>query len=132
MNVSAGDYVPVALHGSTLPGGIKIKKGRLRGVESNGMLCSLQELGLDISDYPEQDEDGIFILVHENGKSYECGQDIKEVLGLDETIIEFEITSNRPDCLSVLGIARETAATLKNKLKKPEIELKKKRKMPPN
>lgn len=124
MNVSAGDYVPVALHGSTLPGGIKIKKGRLRGVESNGMLCSLQELGLDISDYPEQDEDGIFILVHENGKSYECGQDIKEVLGLDEIIIEFEITSNRPDCLSVLGIARETAATLKNELKKPEIKLK--------
>lgn len=125
-NVSAGDYVPVALHGSTLPGGVKIKRGKLRGLESDGMLCSIQELGLTKDDYPEADEDGIFILnnICSNIPDQELGKDIKEILGLDDTVIEFEITSNRPDCLSVVGIARETAATLKGKLKKPEIILK--------
>lgn len=123
MNVSTDDYVPVALHGSTLPGGAKIKKGKLRGVESRGMLCSLQELSLDTSDYPGQDEDGIFILEPGKEKEYKCGQDIKEVLDLNQTIIEFEITSNRPDCLGILGIARETAATLKKPLRKPIIKV---------
>ncbi|HOJ09633.1 MAG TPA: phenylalanine--tRNA ligase subunit beta [Clostridiales bacterium] len=121
-NISEGDYVPVALHGSTLPGGIKIKKGKLRGVESNGMLCSIQELELTKGDYPEADEDGIFIL--RNMENLKLGQDIKELVGLDDTVVEFEITSNRPDCLSVLGIARETAATLKTNLKKPVINVK--------
>lgn len=106
-NVNAGDIVPVALDGSTLPGGIKIKKGKLRGVESNGMLCSLGELGLNKHDFPYAIEDGIFIMQED------CviGQDIQSAIGLDDTSVEFEITSNRPDCLSVIGLARETAAT---------------------
>lgn len=106
-NVNAGDIVPVALDGSTLPGGVKIKKGKLRGVESNGMLCSLGELGLDTRDFPYAIEDGIFIMQ----ESCRIGQDIQSAIGLDDTSIEFEITSNRPDCLSVTGLARETAAT---------------------
>ncbi len=106
-NVNAGDIVPVALGGSTLPGGVKIKKGKLRGVESNGMLCSLGELGLDKRDFPYAVEDGIFIMQEE----CEIGQDICSAIGLDDTSVEFEITSNRPDCLSVIGLARETAAT---------------------
>ncbi len=106
-NVKAGDIVPVALDGSTLPGGIKIKKGKLRGVESNGMLCSLGELGLDKRDFPYAIEDGIFLIE----EPCEIGQDIHSAIGLNDTSVEFEITSNRPDCLSVTGLARETAAT---------------------
>lgn len=106
-NVNAGDIVPVALDGSTLPGGVKIKKGKLRGVESNGMLCSLGELGLDKRDFPYAIEDGIFIMQ----EPCRIGQDIQSAIGLDDTSVEFEITSNRPDCLSVIGLARETAAT---------------------
>lgn len=106
-NVNAGDIVPVALDGSTLPGGVKIKKGKLRGVESNGMLCSLGELGLDKRDFPYAIEDGIFIMQ----EPCRIGQDIQSAIGLDDTSVEFEITSNRPDCLSVTGLARETAAT---------------------
>lgn len=106
-NVNAGDIVPVALDGSTLPGGIKIKKGKLRGVESNGMLCSLGELGLNRHDFPYAIEDGIFIMQED----CEIGQDIQSAIGLNDTSVEFEITSNRPDCLSVIGLARETAAT---------------------
>ena len=121
-NIAEGDYIPVALHGSTLPGGVKIKKGKLRGIESEGMMCSIQELGLTKHDYPEADEDGIFILnKQKNIDKFNLGQDVKEIVGLDDTVVEFEITSNRPDCLSVLGIARETAATLKTELKKPVI-----------
>lgn len=119
-NVNAGDIVPVALDGSTLPGGIKIKKGKLRGVESNGMLCSLGELGLDKRDFPYAIEDGIFIM-HED---CEIGQDIHSAIGLNDTSVEFEITSNRPDCLSVIGLARETAATFNSPLtvKAPEFK----------
>ncbi len=106
-NVNAGDIVPVALDGSTLPGGVKIKKGKLRGIESNGMLCSLGELGLDKRDFPYAIEDGIFIMQ----EPCRIGQDIQSAIGLDDTSVEFEITSNRPDCLSVTGLARETAAT---------------------
>ncbi len=108
-NVNAGDLVPVALHGSSLPGGIKIKKGKLRGVVSEGMLCSLSELNLTKNDYPEAIEDGIFIL----DRDIAPGTDMVHELGLDEEIIEFEITSNRPDCFSVIGLAREAAATFK-------------------
>lgn len=107
-NVNAEDIVPVALDGSTLPGGVKIKKGKLRGVESNGMLCSLGELGLDKRDFPYAIEDGIFIMQ----EPCRIGQDIQSAIGLDDISVEFEITSNRPDCLSVTGLARETAATL--------------------
>lgn len=112
-NVSAGDYVPVALDGSTLPGGIKIKKGKLRGVESNGMLCSLGELGLTLHDFPYAIEDGIFLLGDDCDKT--VGMDIHKAIGLDDTCVEFEITSNRPDCMSVIGLARETAATFGKK-----------------
>jgi phenylalanyl-tRNA synthetase beta chain len=119
-NIKEGDCIPVALHGSTLPGGKKITKGKLRGIESNGMMCSMEELCVNKEDYPDADEDGIFILA---GNPVP-GTDIKEILGLNEIIVEFEITSNRPDCLSILGIAREAAATFKRKLVKPVIKLK--------
>lgn len=118
-NINVGDYIPVALPGSNLPGGIKIKKTKLRGVESNGMMCSIQELNLTKDDFPEADEDGIFILE----KGLPLGKDIKDVLNLNDTVIEFEITSNRPDCLSMEGIAREAAVTLKSRFKKPEIKV---------
>lgn len=106
-NVKAGDLVPVAQDDSYLPGGVHIKKGKLRGVESNGMLCSLGELGLTNHDFPYAIEDGIFIL-QEDCKP---GDDIHAAIGLNDTSVEFEITSNRADCLSVLGLAREVAAT---------------------
>ncbi|MDR1564674.1 MAG: phenylalanine--tRNA ligase subunit beta [Oscillospiraceae bacterium] len=106
-NVQAGQLVPVALDGSTLAGGIKIKKGKLRGVESHGMFCSLKELGLTLNDFPYAIEDGIFIIEEE----CEIGQDIHSAIGLDDVAFEFEITSNRPDCLSVTGLAREAAAS---------------------
>lgn len=124
-NVKAGDIVPVALDGSTLPGGVKIKKGKLRGVESNGMLCSLGELGLTTHDFPYAIADGIFLLQQEkNCPELKLGMDIKEAIGLNDTTVEFEITSNRPDCMSVIGLARETAATfdLPLKLNKPEVK----------
>ncbi|MDE7302522.1 MAG: phenylalanine--tRNA ligase subunit beta [Oscillospiraceae bacterium] len=111
-NVHEGDIVPVAMDGSTLPNGVKIKKGKLRGVESNGMLCSLGELGLTTHDFPYAIADGIFIMQEEEGCSpFELGQDIREAIGLNDTSVEFEITSNRPDCMSVIGLARETHAT---------------------
>lgn len=111
-NVHEGDFVPVAMDGSTLPGGVKIKKGKLRGVESNGMLCSLGELGLTTHDFPYAIADGIFIMQQEEDcVPFELGQDILEAIGFDDTSVEFEITSNRPDCMSVIGLARETHAT---------------------
>ena len=106
-NVHEGDIVPAAIPVAHLPGDITIKAGKLRGVPSNGMLCSIAELNLTLHDMPDAIEDGIFILP----KEYEdkIGMDIKEALMLDDTVVEFEITSNRPDCLSVIGLARETA-----------------------
>ena len=106
-NVRVGDLVPVAKDGSTLPGGISITAGILRGVESRGMLCSLKERGLTVNDFPYAIEDGIFILQEE------CrpGDDICPLIGCDDTVVEFEITPNRPDCLSVIGLAREAAVT---------------------
>lgn len=106
-NLTVGDLVPAALNNSTLPGGIKIKKGKLRGVESNGMLCSLGELSLTLHDFPYAIEDGIFVLQED----CQPGQPICEAIGLDDIKVEFEITSNRPDCFSVIGLAREAAAT---------------------
>ncbi len=106
-NVSVGDLVPVALDGSTLPGGKEIHTGKLRGELSEGMLCSLGELGLEQRDFPYAIEDGIFILEED------CvpGDDIRAVCGLNDSVVEFEITNNRPDCLSVRGLARESACT---------------------
>ena len=112
-NLTVGDKVPVALDGSTLVNGAKIKKGKLRGVESCGMMCSLGELGLTSHDFPYAIEDGIFVLQEE----CELGQDIRSVIGLNDTGVEFEITSNRPDCFSVIGLAREAAATFNKELK---------------
>lgn len=106
-NVRVGDLVPAALHKAHLPGGVVISRGKLRGVESCGMLCSLKELGLTVHDFPYAIEDGIFILQ----EACAVGEDIRHAIGLDDTVVEFEITSNRPDCLSVIGLARETAAT---------------------
>lgn len=106
-NVNEGDLVPVAKHNSFLPGGVHITKGKLRGVESNGMLCSYKELGLTEHDCPEAYADGIWIL---NNEGAEIGEDMNKVIGNDDSIVEFEITNNRPDCYSLLGLARETAA----------------------
>ncbi|MCR4434546.1 MAG: phenylalanine--tRNA ligase subunit beta [Clostridiales bacterium] len=119
-NIRVGDYIPVALDGSTLPGGKKIEKSMLRGVESNGMMCSIQELGLSLEDYPNAAEHGIFILE----KDLPLGKDIREVIGLNDTVVEFEITPNRPDCLSMTGIAREAAVALNTRFTKPEIAVK--------
>ncbi|MGN0688936.1 MAG: phenylalanine--tRNA ligase subunit beta, partial [Oscillospiraceae bacterium] len=111
-NIHGGEIVPVALDGSTLPKGVKIKKGKLRGVESNGMLCSLGELGLTVHDFPYAIEDGIFVLQEEKDcKPLTIGEDIREAIGFNDTCVEFEITSNRPDCMSVIGLAREAGAT---------------------
>lgn len=114
-NVSEGDFVPVALHGAKLPGGIKIKNGKLRGVASNGMLCSNEELGIDSKYIDEKSKDGIMLL-----QEVEIGRDIREILLLNDAVIEFELTSNRPDCQSMMGIAYEAAATLGVKAKMPE------------
>jgi phenylalanyl-tRNA synthetase beta chain len=112
-NMKEQDIVPVALHGSTLHGGLKIKKGKLRGVLSNGMFCSEEELGI-AGDKPVY---GLMILPQDTP----VGKDIKQVLGMDNAVIDFEITSNRPDCLCVFGIARETHATLNKKLRMPDM-----------
>lgn len=119
-NIKVNDVIPVALDGSSLPGGKKIKRGKLRGVESCGMMCSISELGVTKEEYPSAVEDGIFILEND----LVPGMDIRDVLGLNETVVDFEITSNRPDCFSVLGLARESAATFRVPLKKPEIKVK--------
>ena len=105
-NVHQGDLVPVALHNSWLPGGVHITKGKLRGERSNGMLCSLKELGLTLGDFPYAEEDGIWILQED----CQPGDDINTVIGNDDTVVEFEITNNRPDCYAIIGLAREAAA----------------------
>ncbi len=105
-NVKAGDLVPAALHNSYLPGGIHITKGKLRGEISCGILCSLKELNLTLGDFPYAIEDGIWI-IEEDCKP---GDDINTVIGNDDTIVDFEITNNRPDCYSIIGLARESAA----------------------
>ena len=106
-NVHEGDLVPAALHNSYLAGGVHITKGKLRGVKSNGMLCSFAELGLTQNDVPEAYADGIWIL---NDLGCQVGDDINLVIGNDDTIVDFEITNNRPDCYSIIGLARESAA----------------------
>ena len=117
-NVKQGDLVPVALHKSTLPGGVKIEKGKLRGEVSNGMLCSFKELGLEQRDFPAAYEDGIWILSDDPELTgLTVGQDIRTAVGLDDHVVEFEITPNRPDCLSVIGLAREAAATFDTELR---------------
>ena len=113
-NVSQGDLVPVAKHNSTLPGGVKITQGKLLGEKSNGMLCSYKELGMTDNDWPYSVVDGIFLLNSDpdlKAKDLKPGDDIRTAIGLDDHVVEFEITPNRPDCLSVIGLAREAAVT---------------------
>ncbi len=106
-NVTVGSLVPAALDGSMLPGGKEIRSGKLRGVVSDGMMCSLGELGLDAHDFPDAIEDGIWLITDDCAP----GDDIVPVIGADNTVIDFEITPNRPDCLSIIGLAREASAT---------------------
>ena len=109
--------VPAALHNSWLSGGIHITKGKLRGEKSNGMLCSFEELGLTQNDMPGVFADGIWIL---NNEDCYVGQDINEIIGNDDTVVEFEITNNRPDCYSIIGLARESAAAFGKQMKHHE------------
>ena len=120
-NVFPGAVVPVCLDGAVLADGTKIKKGKLRGLPSNGMFCSIEELGLTVNDIPYAPEDGILIIKEECHN----GQDIKEVLMMTDHTVDFELTFNRPDCLGLIGIARETAASfdLPLKLKAPEYKV---------
>ncbi len=114
-NVFEGALVPAALHDSDLPCGVHIKKGKLRGVPSNGMLCSGEELCLKESDYPGAEVNGILILKDEAAP----GTDMREILHLNDVIIDFSVLANRPDCQSVLGLAREVAVVLNKELKRP-------------
>ena len=116
-NVHEGDLVPTALHNSWLPGGVHITKGKLRGEVSNGMLCSFAELGLTQNDLPGAYADGIWIL---NDEDCTIGEDINLVIGNDDTIVDFEITNNRPDCYSIIGLAREAAAAFGKQMKHHE------------
>lgn len=123
-NLKVGDFVPAALDDSYVAGGKHIKSGKLRGVQSDGMLCSLGELGLTAHDFPYAIEDGIFVL----GDDCDLvpGEDIHKAIGLDDSVADLEITGNRPDCLSVIGLAREAAATFDREFKTsyPEVECK--------
>ena len=119
-NVHEGDLVPAALHNSWLPGGIHITKGKLRGEKSNGMLCSLKELGLTLGDFPYAIEDGIWIIQED----CQPGDDINKVIGNDDTVVDFEITNNRPDCYSIIGLAREAAAAFGKPMRHHEPEVK--------
>lgn len=125
-NVFEGAKVPVVLDGgrvagghdgSRTPGGIKIKKGKLRGIESNGMMCSIEELGSNRDMFPEAPENGLYIF----GEDAPVGEDAAAYLGLDDAVVEYEITSNRVDCFSVLGIAREAAATFRKEFVPPVV-----------
>ena len=120
-NVHQGDLVPTALHNSWLPGGVHITKGKLRGELSNGMLCSFAELGLTQNDFPDAYADGIWIL---NDEDCTVGQDINLVIGNDDTVVDFEITNNRPDCYSIIGLARESAAAFGRKMRHHEPQVK--------
>jgi len=118
-NVAEGQVVPVAMVGAHLPNGMKISKGKLRGVASNGMLCSAQELKLDLENLPEEQKTGIFILPSDTP----VGIPAKDVLGLNDVVLEFELTANRADCFSVFGLVREIAAITGNKPHFPEIKV---------
>ncbi|MDQ0204380.1 phenylalanine--tRNA ligase subunit beta [Pectinatus haikarae] len=119
-NVAQGQIVPVAMIGAHLPNGMKISKGKLRGVMSYGMLCSAQELKLDLEALPDDQKTGIYILPPDTL----IGMPVKDLLGLNDVILEFELTANRSDCFSVFGLVREIAALTGNKAKWPVITLK--------
>ena len=119
-NVVLGDVVPVALDGATLAKGVVIKKGKLRGEVSEGMFCSVEELGFSTNDIEDAPENGVYVF-HED---IPLGSDVKPYFGLGEHVVEYEITSNRPDCFSILGIAREAAVTFKKPFMFPKITVK--------
>ncbi len=121
-NVFEGAIVPAAIPVAKLPGDITIKAGKLRGVESNGMLCSMGELNLTEHDMPDKEANGILILDDEYADK--IGMDIRDALLLKDTVVEFEITSNRPDCLSVIGLARESAVSFGRKMTLPSPTVK--------
>ncbi len=133
-NIKVGDIVPIAKDGAKLPGGKEIKNGMLRGVESSGMMCSVGELGIGLDEYPNQIEEGIMILERKNegikilpesNLEEKLGENIVDILELREDIIDFEITPNRPDCLSIEGLGRETAIGLEKEFKNPRKDLEK-------
>ncbi len=129
-NVKVGDMIPLVLDGGKVaaahgddkeyPDGIDIKKGKLRGVESNGMMCGIEELGSSRDFYPEAPEDGVYVFSEDSG--VKPGDDAVHALGLDDTIVEYEITSNRVDCFSMIGMAREVAATFNKPFIAPEVK----------
>lgn len=131
-NVKVGDLIPLVLDGGKVaaahgddteyPEGIKIKKGKLRGVESNGMMCGIEELGSSRDFYPEAPEDGVYVFQEEAG--VKPGDDAIKALGLDDTVVEYEITSNRVDCFSMIGMAREAAATFDKPFYPPVVTVK--------
>ncbi|GAB7388394.1 phenylalanine--tRNA ligase subunit beta [Bacillaceae bacterium] len=118
-NVAQGQKVPVALVGATLPGGVKIKKTKLRGVESQGMICSAKELGINDRLLPKEQQEGILVLPEEAT----VGEDVVPLLGLDDTVLELGLTPNRADCLSMIGVAYEVAAILGRELKLPHVDV---------
>ena len=120
-NINVGNIVPVAKDGSNLPGGVVIKKGKLRDIDSCGMMCSCSELNIPVDRFPDQADHGIMILPKE--LESKLGEDIVEILDLKEDIIDFEITPNRPDCLSIEGLGRETAVSLNKEFKNPRKNL---------
>ena len=119
-NLKVGDVVPVAVHGSTLANGLKIKKGKMRGLDSNGMLCSIDELGYTQADFPEAVADGIYVFAEE----HPLGADVRPIMQLCEDVADFDILSNRPDTNSIMGMARETAAIYGKTFTLPEITVK--------
>lgn len=131
-NVKEGDVIPVVLDGGKVasahgdsneyPDGIKIKKGKLRGVESNGMMCGIEELGSSRDFYPEAPEDGVYVFPEDSG--VKPGDDAVAALGLNDAVVEYEITSNRVDCFSMIGMAREVAATFDKKFVPPVVTVK--------
>ena len=131
-NVKVGDMIPLVLDGGKVaaahgddteyPEGIKIKKGKLRGIESNGMMCGIEELGSSRDFYPEAPEDGVYVFPAD--ANVKPGDDAVKALGLDDTVVEYEITSNRVDCFSMIGMAREVAATFNKPFYPPVVEVK--------
>lgn len=131
-NVKVGDLIPLVLDGGKVaaahgddneyPDGIRIKKGKLRGVESNGMMCGIEELGSSRDFYPEAPEDGVYVFPE--GSPVKPGDDAVHALGLDDTVVEYEITSNRVDCFSMIGMAREVAATFRKPFYPPVVTVK--------
>lgn len=131
-NVKVGDRIPLVLDGGKVaaahgddteyPDGIKIKKGKLRGIESNGMMCGIEELGSSRDFYPEAPEDGVYVFPE--ASDVKPGEDAVHALGLDDTVVEYEITSNRVDCFSMIGMAREVAATFRKSFYPPIVTVK--------